>query len=210
MYKLNEFVKTHILKNDPFFISWYENEIKKGILPRCNEMYNPFFSPYNPCLKNANLYMNEPFEKFKKMDIYSFNKLDVEWCERHPRWLIHHPYPVSLMEKNLYQLDTWDWFFLSFNPYAIRILEANPDNIHWGGLSANPAGLELLSKCPEDRYIDYDYLIMNSAIYDLDYEAIRERINIFKEELLQKTLHPKRFIRWIEDYGETFDFDEMI
>ena len=59
------------------------------------------------------------------------------------------------------------------NPNAIHLLENNLDKIYWSRLSFNP------------------------SIFELDYEALENRCNIYKEELIEKTMHPSIIIRCI-------------
>ena len=46
------------------------------------------------------------------------------------------------------KIDNIAWNFLSENPAAIHLLEANPDKIDWFGLSRNPAAIHLLEDNP--------------------------------------------------------------
>jgi len=59
-------------------------------------------------------------------------------------------------------MDKISWDYLSLNPNAIPILSKNMDKIYWPFLSKNP------------------------SIFELDYEALEKRCNIFKEELIKK------------------------
>ena len=53
-----------------------------------------------------------------------------------------------------------DWNYLSDNPNAIHLLEANIDKINWWSLSKNPNGINLL-KSNKDK-IDWFSLPTNS------------------------------------------------
>jgi hypothetical protein len=53
------------------------------------------------------------------------------------------------------------------------LLEANQDKINWLYLSENP------------------------SIFELDYNALKEYSNIYKEELLENALHPSRIQKLI-------------
>jgi len=55
----------------------------------------------------------------------------------------------------------------------MMLLEKNADKINWNVLSVNP------------------------SIFDLDYEALEKRCNIFKEELIKKALHPSVITRYL-------------
>ena len=41
-------------------------------------------------------------------------------------------------------IEKLDWNYLSSDPNAIELLEANPDKINWYYLSSNPNAIELL------------------------------------------------------------------
>ena len=70
------------------------------------------------------------------------------------------------MNKPFYKLLDWididnlEWFYLSKNPRAIDLLEANPDKINWDSLSLNPNAIELL-KANKDK-INWSYLSLNT------------------------------------------------
>jgi len=81
------------------------------------------------------------------------------------------PGAIKLLENNL---DKIDWYYLSQNPNAIHILENNIDKLNWYRLSANP------------------------NIFVLDYEFLKERMDIIREELMMKAWHPTRVNKWLE------------
>jgi hypothetical protein len=72
---------------------------------------------------------------------------------------------------------------LSKNPNAIEMLKANKSAINWKNLSANP------------------------AIFDYDYEEMRNSNIELKEEIVAMALHPKRIFRLIAEYGEDLIYD---
>ena len=65
----------------------------------------------------------------------------------------------------------------SQNPAAIDILKENLDKINWKGFSQNP------------------------AIFEINYEYLKEKIEPFKEELIEKSLHPLRMERFLMEYN---------
>ena len=70
------------------------------------------------------------------------------------------------------------WNGLSGNPSAIHLLESNQDKINWFRLSQNP------------------------AIFQYDYDAIRERCGAFKEDLIKDRFHPRNLIAGkFKDWG---------
>ncbi len=64
-------------------------------------------------------------------------------------------------------IEKLSWKYLSANPNAIELLEANPDKIDWQELSRNPNAIHLLEANPEK--IDWRYLSINkNAIHLLE------------------------------------------
>ena len=77
------------------------------------------------------------------------------------------------------------WYGLSTNPNAIHLLEQNMDKINWVWLSSN------------------------QFIFEYDWVAMRNRINLFKEELVAKQFHPKnmaKFVSWGFEEFEDLEF----
>ena len=107
-------------------------------------------------------------------------------------WLSENPNSIHLLEKNR---DKINWDGLSCNPNAIHLLEKNIDKINWHILSKNPNAIHLLEKNVDK--IDWDFLSENPSIFELDYEALEKRCNIYKEELIQKALHPSVMMRYL-------------
>ena len=97
-----------------------------------------------------------------------------------------------------------DWSLLFMNTNAIHLLEKNKYKIDWDRLSENANEIELLEKNPDKIF--YDDLSFNSSIFELDYNALKERCAIYKEELIRIALHPKRIIKYLE---QRFDLDDL-
>jgi hypothetical protein len=118
-------------------------------------------------------------------------------------YLSENPNAISLLEKNQ---DKINWDNLSKNPNAISLLEKNQDKINWFDLSANPNAIPLLEKNLDK--IDWEWLSGNPSIfepeYQYEYEALKERCDIYKEELMQIAMHPSR-IQKILDMGISID-----
>lgn len=83
--------------------------------------------------------------------------------------------------KKYYELikDKLDWWNLTINPYAIDLIKEN---------------IDLINKIYKSA------LFSNPCIFEYDYEFIRNRMNIFKEELVEKVFHPKNYNKFI-DWG---------
>ena len=91
-----------------------------------------------------------------------------------------------MLEKNH---DKIDWDYLSENPNAIHLLEKNPDKINW--------------------YWWY-WLSKNPSIFELDYDALKERCLIYKEELIQKAFHPSRIQKYLDSGISIDELDNCI
>ena len=79
----------------------------------------------------------------------------------------------------------------------------NPDSLDWGLLSQNPNAVHLLEKNPEE--FECEWISKNPSIFELDYNALKERCSIYKWELLSVALHPSRIARYLEmgiEWGE--------
>ena len=122
---------------------------------------------------------------YKLRDWVNIDKID--W-----NWLSMNPNAIHLLEKNV---DKIYWYYLSSNPNAIHLLEKNVDKIDWNMLSCNPNAIHLLEKNIDK--INWSGLSENPSIFELDYEALESRCNIFKEELMKKALHPSIIIRYL-------------
>ena len=90
--------------------------------------------------------------------------------------------------SNIYKLksfideDKINWRWLSVNPNAIHLLEANQDKICW------------------------ITLFENTNIFTYDYEKMKENCNIFKQELIAYVFHPSRLFK---NVTEETDIDEL-
>ena len=73
---------------------------------------------------------------------------------------------------------------MSSNPNAIPLLKENQDKILWSRLSQNP------------------------SIFQVDYQALKTRIEPFKEELIARCFHPDRLVRYLELYQYDIGDDE--
>ena len=58
-------------------------------------------------------------------------------------WMSGNPNAIHLLEANPNKIN---WDQLSGNPSAIHLLEANPNKINWEVLSGNPSAIHILEK----------------------------------------------------------------
>ena len=114
-----------------------------------------------------------------------------------------NPKAIHLLERNP---DKINWYNLPENPNSINLLKQNPDKIEWLTLSINPNALDLLEQNPDK--IEWDGLFSNSSIFEVDYQVLQQRIEPFKEELIQKCFHPDRLVHYLEVYNYDIGEDE--
>ena len=110
--------------------------------------------------------------------------------------LSENPNAIHLLEQNP---DKINWSYLSDNPNAIHLLDKNPNKISWKELLYNPSAMHLLEQNPDK--INWDGLSFNPEIFEIDYTKLKERIEPFKEELIQKCTHHNRLERYLNDYN---------
>ena len=119
------------------------------------------------------------------------NQDKINWT-----FLSGNPNAIYLLEKHQ---DKIDWERLSGNPNAIHLLEQNPDKIDWNVLSKNPNAIHIIEQNLDK--INWCDLIKNPSIFQLDYQALQQRIKVFKEELIQKCYHPDRLVYYLKTYN---------
>jgi hypothetical protein len=73
---------------------------------------------------------------------------------------------------------------LALNPNALHLIEKRSEEINWNWLSENPSIFK--------KTINYEYL--------------NQRMNVIREELTMKCMHPKRLERFLEMGGDIDDF----
>ena len=73
-------------------------------------------------------------------------------------------------------------------------------------MSQNPSAIHLLKRNP--LKINYTRFSSNQSIFKkvVNYEFLKERMDLIREELMMKCMYPKRLERWIEMGGEIDDF----
>jgi len=124
----------------------------------------------------------------------------IQILKENPDKIIWHifstnPSAIHMLEENP---DLIDYMYLSANPAAIHLIEQHMDKVNWQFLSQNPNAIHILEK--NIGKIDWYSFSQNPAIFDYDYKHLSEiRTNILREELMAKTLHPKRIQYWLEN-----------
>ena len=143
-----------------------------------------------------------------------------------------NPAAIHIFKDPEYLKKVYDWYYLSKNEKAISILENNMDKVEWGSFSSNPSAINILLQIikekneynkkvknheeinsKEYKYFDYfnkiDYggLSRNPAIFELDYQGLKERCDIYREELMKKTMHPSRIQKILDMVIDLDDLD---
>jgi two-component SAPR family response regulator len=96
-----------------------------------------------------------------------------------------------------------DWEYLSSNPNAIDLLREEPDMIEWYYLSMNINAIEILKEIQEiSDEVSWWFLSANPGIFEIDYKKIKDIKKELNEQIIEKSLHPKRMLRLMEEYGE--------
>jgi hypothetical protein len=132
------------------------------------------------------------------------------------------PLAIELIEQNLNKVD---WDMLALNKSALHILKQYPENINWNSLSQNPSeeAIQLLHQNPDkitwsilsnpsaihlieekiqtfSKILDVRILFAiyeNPSIFEYDYAKMKANMDILREELIMKSIHPSRVCKWI-------------
>ena len=170
MYKLREYVKQHILCHDIYNLSQIEERIENGDLP--------YFS-CDTLERNLNG-QNKAFLKIVIRNRHITKK----------KWLCVFKNPKNpLLQSFIQSLEKLHWDNLSKIEEAFPLLVLHQDKINWHNLSinSNPNILAILEKNLDK--IDWFFFGWNLNIYQPNYCAIEKRMNLYKEELLQKIFY---------------------
>jgi hypothetical protein len=97
---------------------------------------------------------------------------------------------------------------LSKNPYATKLLNENKDKINWSSLSCNYNAINLLETNIDK--INWFNISSNPSIFEIDYNAIKKRIEPFIEELMMKCYHPDKLYYFLTKYNYDIGSDEYI
>jgi len=88
------------------------------------------------------------------------------------------------------------------------LLNQNIHKIHWGIFSENPNSIYLI-----ETYLhrmDLNSLSEHPNIFELDYNALKERCSVYTERLISVALHPLRIERYLDMGIECEDLDNYI
>jgi len=152
----------------------------------------------------------------------SMNPHAVPLLEKYPNkvnWgvIVRNRCAFHLIKQNIDKIDDLGWEMLNRNPYATEFLKQFPDKIRkyeeyidlseepvnntdteidWYDLSFSSKDTEILRQNIDK--VNWHTLSMNSSIYVYNYEKMKTNMDILREELMKKALHPLRVIKWIE------------
>ena len=129
------------------------------------------------------------------------NPMKINW-----KYLACNPNDIALklLQQNPENID-WRSLSENSNDMALKLLQDNPEKINWVWLSknSNDNALKLLQQNPDK--IDWDSLSRNPKIFERDYIGMsQERTQIIYQELIEKSLHPCRVLKWMEEGFEDF------
>jgi hypothetical protein len=185
-------------------------------------------------------YLEKYPEKIEEIQLYDFwrelceNPYAIDIIEKNLHkipdhgWaaLVKNKNAIHLIEKNLdklnyiglnslYQRSYVCWERLSENPAAISFLKKNIDKIRWEHLIKNPNAIQIYEDYPEKMgghlsYIDFENISVDSPIFEIDYDAIRNRCSVYKEELMQVALHPSRIEYYLSQGISADELDNYI
>jgi len=138
----------------------------------------------------------------------------------------------EIQRQFIYLKKVYDWSYISKNEKAISILQDNLDKVEWGSFSSNPSAINILLHIIKEekeynkkvknqeeintkdyKYFDYfnkiDYggLSRNPEIFELDKKGLKERCDIYREELMKKTMHPLRIQKLLDMVIDLDDLD---
>jgi len=179
----------HLVCLNPEYIAW--NYLSCNTNPIAIKLLSENINKINWC----NLSQNE-----SAINILNDNQDKIVW-----RNLAKNPNAYELIVKHINKFNIIDLSY-NTNPLVLKLIE---DKLHklsfWGPLSANPSAIKTLEK-NQDK-INWYWLSQNPAIFEFNYKKVAtKRMNILREDLMMKALHPKRIERWLE---QGLDMDDL-
>jgi len=164
-------------------------------------------------LLSSNMSMiNEIKSNLNKADWFylSMNENAMDILEQNPDkidiyGLCHNrnPRAIKIISENIDKLDIYHcWNILSSNPSALPILINHTDKINWYFFSQMDINDNLFVDVIKNNMhkININDLLGSPLIFEIDYQVIRDRCNIYKEELIKIVCHPSNYHKF-EDLG---------
>lgn len=150
--------------------------------------------------------LKEEVELLKKEPVKNSGKINFIFT-----YLIlnKNPATIKILKEYIDSLAiNWSYLSSNENNSAIELLKQNPDKINWNELSANKnqEAIEMLKANQDSLAIDWVAFSSNPSIFTLDYRQMMINFEPYAEEIIAKALHPKRMIRYMEQYN--FEFED--
>jgi hypothetical protein len=188
--------------------SWNENDKAIDYLIKHKKRINWTSFSFN---ENDNA-VKYCIKRYKKIDWSSFssnkNDIAVEYAIQNPDKIVWTIFSANKNNKAVkylteYYPDKIDYYTFCDNPndLAVIYLIKNQNKIKWFFFQYNknpkvlPILLENIDKINVDKIISQH----NIFEYVYNYDLIRQRMNIYAEELIAKVWAPERFSRWPEN-----------
>jgi ribosomal protein L24E len=155
---------------------------------------NNFMNERNKLLYIKELSFNKNEELLRYL--YKHHSQYIDW-----NYLNTNPVAIDILLENMDKINFYQ-FSLNPHPKAVELLKQYPHRIDWENFSAHITDYALIA---QHNPILKDFIWTNPIIFD--YKAISKyKMDIIKEELMQKVLHPKRIERWLE---QGLDMDDL-
>ncbi len=129
----------------------------------------------------------------------------------------YNPSAFHILEKNIDKIN-WRTLNLYGNEKHMKLLEKylhDPEKVDWISLCSNPHGIGIIKnnmdKIGPGIGMGWKYLSKNENImqlFQLDYDAMKERNKLFVEELTSVIANPARLLRICEQYN--MDFNDLL
>ncbi len=148
------------------------------------------------CDNKSKMAMNVLKQNMNRIKSYGWRKLTT------------NPFAIELLEKRPDKI-FWDggcWYdmgeyTISTFPSFIDLIKKNLDKVNWRKLCRNPLAIKILKEnhdasragratphLGEVCKIDWSDLSSNPAIFEIDYDFLRKRMDIIRDELMEKTI----------------------
>lgn len=136
--------------------------------------------------------MNSTPEAFALIEIHFERVKDfLNW-----NYITANPNAISLLEKNPDKI-VWNYLRFNSNPLVAKIMAKHPDKIPWENLYYSTSVLI----CSNLDMVDWKKLTSNPCIF-LTEDFLKNRVDLFREELMQQALHPRRIAQLLNQDGD--------
>ena len=181
----------------------------------CNTRKNHCFIHWRSLCANTNPKVIRILEEYPENIVWSIlsrNPAAIHLLEENPEKINWSelsanpdPYAIRLLE-NAIQINPYNninWYLLSKNPGAIRLLEKYPERISWEHINenTNPEAIRLIeTHWKKHAHVCWVMLSENPIIFTYDYEEMTQTKLRLHEELIRNRFHPNNIAKF-EDWG---------